>query len=276
MADFEKDSWLARLAQFLFPAVIVIGLVLFLIDIQASAESAAANVVRALPVGFAFAAGMVASVNPCGFLLLPTYISYQLGLSKEDVEQPGWPSRLGRALSFGLMATLGFVVVSGAAGLVIAAGGQWLIRVFPYAGLVVGGVMILLGGWLIVGGGQISVLAASRLSINPERSMLNTFLFGIVYAVGSLSCTLPIFLAVVGSGLATQGLGNSLLQFISYALGMGLVLIAVALASALLRSTFITWLRRAVPYIERASAMFLIGAGVYLLYYWIFFADAIL
>ena len=274
--NLEDESWQLRLASFLLPALVVAALILLLIQVQASAESAAADLVRVLPVGFAFAAGIVASVNPCGFLMLPTYISYQLGLDKEEEAQPRLAKRLARALGFGLVATLGFIVVSGAAGAVIAAGGQWLIRVFPYAGVVVGTIMIIIGGWLVLGGGEISILAASRLTISPERNLRNVFLFGVAYAVGSLSCTLPIFLVVVGSGLATQGLGASFLQFISYALGMGVVLMAAALASALLRSTFMKWLRRAMPYVERVSAMFLIGAGAYLLYYWIFFADAIL
>ena len=31
-----------------------------------------------LPLGFAFAAGMVATVNPCGFVMLPTFLTVYL------------------------------------------------------------------------------------------------------------------------------------------------------------------------------------------------------
>ena len=106
-------------------------------------------------------------------------------------------------------------------------------------------------------------------------AIMPRFAFGTVYAAGSLSCTLPIFLVVVGSSFASQGFLDSLGQFIGYALGMGLILIVVMVGTALFRGTVLRWLKRAIPYVHRASAMFLIGAGAYLLYYWIFFADAI-
>ena len=50
---------------------------------------------------------------------------------------------------------------------------------------------------------------------------------------GSLSCTLPIFLVVVGSSLGSQGLLTSFVQFIGYGLGMGTILIAVTIGAAL-------------------------------------------
>jgi cytochrome c biogenesis protein CcdA len=134
--------------------------------------------------------------------------------------------------------------------------------------------MVGLGIWLLVTHAYLGISAASRLTISPQRNFWNVFLFGIVYALGSLSCTLPIFLVVVGSGLATRGLWASFGQFISYALGMGLILILVTVGSALFRGTVAKWLKGAIPYIHRISAMFLIGAGAYLVYYWLFFADS--
>ena len=32
------------------------------------------------PLGLAFAAGLVATINPCGFAMLPAYLSFFLGL----------------------------------------------------------------------------------------------------------------------------------------------------------------------------------------------------
>lgn len=266
----------SKLISLLLPAAVVLVLVVLLIQIQASAEAAAANLVNLLPIGFAFAAGMVASVNPCGFLLLPTYLTYQLGLNETGYEDRSNWSKLGNALLLGLIATLGFVAVLSVAGVIIAAGGRWLINIFPYAGLAIGIAMVGLGAWLIFGEIDLSILAASRLTVSQERSSRNVFLFGIVYAVGSLSCTLPIFLVVIGSGLGASSFAASIGSFVSYALGMGVVLIAATIASALLRNSFIKRLRQFIPHVQTASAMFLVGAGVYLVYYWVFFADAIL
>ena len=43
-------------------------------------------------LALAFSAGMVATVNPCGFALLPAYLSYFLGL--EDASQSHGRSRV--------------------------------------------------------------------------------------------------------------------------------------------------------------------------------------
>jgi hypothetical protein len=96
--------------------------------------------------------------------------------------------------------------------------------------------MVGLGVWLLVTRRSIGIMAASRLSITPQRNLHNVFLFGIGYAVGSLSCTLPVFLVVVGSTLATQGVLSSFSQFIAYSLGMGTILVAVTVGAALFRS----------------------------------------
>jgi cytochrome c biogenesis protein CcdA len=53
-----------------------------------------ANLTELLPVGYAFAAGMVASVNPCGFFMLPSYGA----LASLDI---GVHQQRGRARKFG-------------------------------------------------------------------------------------------------------------------------------------------------------------------------------
>jgi len=175
----------------------------------------------------------------------------------------------------GAVATSGFILVTGFVGAIIAAGGQWLIAVFPYAGLVIGGAMILLSIWLLATHRSIGIMAASRLTISPKRNLDNIFIFRIVYAEKSLSYTLPIFLIIVGSSLATQEFLSSFSQFLSYRLGIGVILILAMVGTALFQGIVLRWIKAAIPYVSRASAMFLIGAGGYLLYYWIFFADAI-
>ena len=249
----------------------MIGLIVLLLNIRDSAETFMANLAVLLPVGYAFGAGMVASVNPCGFFLLPSYISYHLGTDEEDFYQTSIGKRMLKALLLGSVATAGFVVIFAITGSLISVGGQWLIKVFPFAGVAIGAVMALLGLWLLVTRRTLGIMAASRVTISRERNLGNVFLFGIVYATGSLSCTLPIFLVVVGGSLASQGLVTSLGQFISYALGMGTILIAVTIGSALFQGSVAKWLKGAMPHVHRASAMFLVAAGAYLIYYWVFF-----
>jgi len=261
---------LALIASFVLPAVVVVGILLLLLSLRDGAEAAMDNLANLLPVGYAFGAGMVASVNPCGFFLLPSYISYHLGTEATDFHETSTAGRVFKALLLGGVATVGFVVVFAVVGGLISAGGRWLITVFPYAGLAIGGAMVILGLWLLVTRRTIGIMAASRVTVTPRRNLWNVFLFGIVYAVGSLSCTLPIFLVVVGSALAGQSLLTGFGEFVSYALGMGAILITVTLGAALFRGAVARWLRGAIPYVHRASALFLLGAGIYLIYYWLF------
>jgi cytochrome c-type biogenesis protein len=264
---------LALLMSFGIPVLVVVGFLFLLISFRDGAEAAMSSFANLLPVGYAFAAGMVASVNPCGFFMLPSYISYHLGTEEAGFYEAHVANRLGKAFLLGGMATFGFIVVFAAVGAIIATGGYWLVTGFPYAGVAIGVAMVGLGLWLLVTRRSIGIMAARRLSITPQRNLRNVFLFGIGYAVGSLSCTLPVFLVVVGSALATRGFLSSFSQFIAYSLGMGTILVAVTLGAALFQGTVAHWLRAAVPYVHRMSALFLLGAGTYLIYYWVFYAD---
>jgi cytochrome c biogenesis protein CcdA len=270
----EKNRW-AVAASFVLPAAIVAGFLFLMILLRDSVEASVANVAGLLPVGWAFAAGMVASVNPCGFLMLPTYVSYHLGTLEDGYYEQPVVRRGLNALALGLVATAGFLVILAAVGIVIAAGGQWLISVFPYAGLAIGAAMAGLGLWLLITHRTLGIMAASRVTVSPQRNLRNVFVFGIAYATGSLSCTLPIFLVVVGSSLGSQDLMTSFVQFIGYGLGMGAILIAVTVGAALFRGAVAKGLRAAMPYVHRISALFLVGAGAYLVYYWMFIAGAL-
>ena len=254
------------------PAAGVAALIGLLIVVQAGTEARVASVAGILPIGFAMAAGLVASVNPCGFFMLPPYIAYQLGTEEADYEFTGAGRRAARAFSVGGMATLGFVLIFLAVGAVVSAGADWLGRVFPFAGFTVGVVMLLFGLYLLITHRYVGILAASRVTVTPRRNLGNAFVFGLGYAVGSLACTLPIFLVVVGTAIAADGFLASLAQFVAYAVGMGLVVIAVTVGAALFRDAVARWLRCALPHVHRVSSFFLVGAGGYLVWYWVFFA----
>lgn len=258
----------------LLPALVVIGLLALLIAIRNRAEGTVADLATLIPLGWAFAAGIVASVNPCGFFMLPAYLSYQLGA--RGALESSRAHRVSRALGLGVVATLGFLLILAAVGLVIASGGQWLIRTFPYAGVTIGAALTLLGLWMLRSGRTIGLLAASRAHVVPQRSVRNVFLFGIAYAAGSLSCTLPVFLLVVGTSLTSERLLASFSQFISFGLGMGTILMVVTIGTALFHDVLTGFVRAIVPHVHRLSALFLIGAGLYLVYHWVWLSGSIL
>jgi cytochrome c-type biogenesis protein len=224
-----------------------------------------------LPFGFAFGAGMVAAVNPCGFAMLPAYLSLYLGAEEEDFEKRSAATRLLRALLVGAIVSLGFVLLFGIAGLVISAGGAAILGAMPVLGILIGAALVLLGLWMLAGRSLYAGAFerfADHVGDPKDVSLRGFFLFGLAYGVGSLSCTLPVFLMVLGTGIASGGLLSGAGQFLSLSLGMASVLVALTLALALFKQGLLKWLRKAVPYVRLASAALLVLAGAYVIYYW--------
>ncbi len=224
-----------------------------------------------VPIVFAFSAGIVAAFNPCGAAMLPAYIGYQMsGLS--DTEDP--LIIVGNGIFLGLMVTAGFITFSLLAGIIITIGGDYIFKIFPFAGLAVGISITALGFWLMLTGSHFTILVATRFGIGEKRGPLGVFLFGIVYAVSSLGCAFPIFLAAVGI-LSGHNIGNvafveSLIRFVSYGLGMGLVLTTVTLGVVFFRDLVSKTIRKIIPYVGLAGNLFLVFSGLYLTWYWIF------
>ena len=226
----------------------------------------------ALPFGLAFAAGMVAAVNPCAFAMLPAYLSLYLGTEESGFSERSAPSRALRALVVGCVVSLGFVVLFGLAGAVISAGGTALIEVMPVLGVLVGEALVGLGVWILLAGRAPYAAAFGRLAArlgDPRKiGIRGFFVFGLAYGAASLGCTLPAFLTVVGSGIATGGEVPGAVRFLDYGLGMASVLVALTVALAFFKEGLLKWLRGALPYVQSASAVLLILAGAYVIFYW--------
>jgi cytochrome c biogenesis protein CcdA len=136
----------------------------------------------------------------------------------------------------------------------------------------VGILLVMAGGWLIGGGRLYTGLAARAASHIGEPSQIGIkgyFLFGISYGTASLSCTLPIFLAVLGVNIAGVSLWISVGQFFLYALGMGVVIMGLTLGMAFFKGTMVNGLRKALPYIQPIGATLMVIAGVYIIFYWL-------
>ncbi len=241
-------------------------------ELQALLTGWLTELAAVLPFGFAFGVGMVAAVNPCGFAMLPAYLSLYLGAYEEDFGKRSSMSRLLRALLVGVVVSSGFVLLFGLAGLIISAGGSALLGVMPALGIVIGGVLVLMGLWMLAGrtlhAGAFERFAG-RVGDPRNVSVPGFFLFGLAYGAASLSCTLPAFLAVVGSSLASGGVLAGAGRFFGFGLGMAAVLVTLTLALAFFKQGLVKWLRRAVPYVRLASAILLVLAGAYVIFYWL-------
>jgi cytochrome c-type biogenesis protein len=211
------------------------------------------------PLALAFAAGLVATVNPCGFAMLPAYLSYFLGLD----EPGGGRATVGRALVIGLVVSAGFLLVFGVVGALVTLGLRWVITLIPWAALLIGAGLVLLGLAMLAGYQPVARLPKVRGGAHSS-----VFVFGVAYAVASLSCTFPVFLTVVAGSLTRLDFLSGLVTFLVYGLGMSLVLVSVTLAMAMGRRSLVGWLRRSARYLNRVAGAILVVAGAYIVFFW--------
>ena len=188
------------------------------------------------------------------------------------------PEQVFRALVVTFVVTVGFVLLFGVVGLVISAGGRLIISVVPWLALGIGVALAVLGV-AILRGYHLSATFADRIAErmgNPANvSMKGFFVFGVAYATASLSCTLPIFLTVIGGSLAVTGFLASAVQFVSYGLGMGLIILLLTVSIAIFKGAVVSKIQPILPHVERVSAVLLLVAGTYIVYYWLFKGDLI-
>jgi cytochrome c-type biogenesis protein len=219
-----------------------------------------------VPVAFAFAAGLVATVNPCGFAMLPAYLSYFVGLDDERVG--GWGTSVARGLSVGAVVSAGFLVVFGVSGALVNAGFRSIIDLVPWAALVIGVVLTTLGVAMLGFGVQLDAALPHLERGGSNRGYRSMFLFGVSYAVASLSCALPVFLAVTGAASATPTFLAGVLTYVAYGVGMAMLLMVLTLALSVAKGAVVRRLRRLLPHVGRLSGAILVLSGAYITVYW--------
>jgi cytochrome c-type biogenesis protein len=220
------------------------------------------------PLALAFTAGMVATVNPCGFAMLPAYLTFFLGLEGGAADEDA-RAGVARALAVGAVVTLGFVAVFTTIGALIShlslAVDEW----FPWMTIVVGVAVFALGVALLFGF-ELRLALPHLERGGRERTLPSMFVFGVSYAVASLSCTLPVFLSVVAGTFSRSNAASGIAMYVFFALGMGLVLTVLTLALALARQSLIHRLRSVLPLVNRISGVLLVVAGAYFTWYGIY------
>lgn len=207
---------------------------------------------------YAFTAGAVAAVNPCGWAMLPAWFARRL-------DDAGDSMPVIAALRAGVLATAGFILIFGLAGAALALGAVWLGPLMPVAGFGVGIVLAAVG---------IRELAGLRWSALPGGETCRTvsdrhgsLVFGVGYGLLSLSCTLPIFFAALGVALTGTPVDLAL-SLLVYALGMGTVLSTLGVVAATTGISLGGLSPRAHAVLRKTGAALLLAAAGYVIFYW--------
>ena len=217
------------------------------------------------PIGLALAAGGLATVNPCGFAMLPAFLSLYVGADEDQL--PRAFNRTMQGVMTGLLVASGVLLVFGLVGLPIIYGATQVVRAIPWAGTGLGVALIVVGIATILGR-PMYIPLANPIRPGRQRQPKTMFVFGVGYGIASLGCTLPVFLAVIGASLATQNTASSLSVLAAYGLGMAVMLVLLSIGAALLRDGLAKAMRRLMPHMSRITGTVLTVAGLYLTYYW--------
>lgn len=211
-----------------------------------------------------FAAGLLAAINPCGFVLLPTYLMYFLGIQGRPGSQR---ANVSRALVVSAALSVGFLTVFLIVGSISRLFTNWINANAKYAALVIGIALVILGVAMLFGY-RLPFTTPKLEAGSKDRTVWSMFVFGVAYAVASIGCTIGPFTATVLGTITTDGFAKGLVAVLLYALAMSLVVTGLTVSLALAQSGVLRVLRGSMKYVEMASAVVMVLAGLYLSWYW--------
>ncbi|QNE45891.1 hypothetical protein F1C58_02510 [Glaciihabitans sp. INWT7] len=212
---------------------------------------------------YAFTLGLIAAVNPCGFPLLPGYLAM---FARRDLRTaPG--HRAAAALIAGGGVTLGFIAVFATVGLLASVAAQWIIATAPWFMIGFGAALAVFG----VAGlwGRHPRISLPAVRFRSGTGVVSMAGFGVAYAVGSLTCAFPLFLAGVSGTFARLGLLPGIATFVAYGLGMGTLVTGLSLITVRAGGGISRRLRRASRLVPIVANILEATVGLYLVFYWV-------
>jgi cytochrome c biogenesis protein CcdA len=216
-------------------------------------------------LSLSFTTGLIAAVNPCGFVLLPTYLIYFLGM--ENLRPGAERASIPRALKVSLAVSGGFLSVFIVIGTVTKLSTSWFLNNAEWISLPIGVALVALGIAMLFG--YRLPFTTPKLDIGQrDRTVRSMYVFGLAYAVASIGCTIGPFLGTVLGSFSTRGLRTGVAAIALYGLGMALVVTGLTVTLAFANTALLRALRRGMDWFEQAAGVLLILTGVYLCWYW--------
>ena len=223
-------------------------------------------------LAISFTAGLLAAINPCGFVLLPTYLVYFLGM--ENLRPGAERASVLRALKVSIAVSAGFMTIFVVIGAATKLSTNWLVEKAQWLSLAIGVGLVALGIAMLFG--YRLPFTTPKLDVGErDRSVRSMYVFGIAYAVASMGCTIPTFTGVVLGSFSTKGLATGIAAIALYGIGMALVVTGLTVTLAFANTALLKVLRRGMAWFEQFAGVLLILTGMYLCWYWYsFITDA--
>lgn len=218
---------------------------------------------------------MLAAVNPCGFVLLPAYLLYFLGLDNLGGDNSGDNSTgdkasrrapLARALGVSGAVSAGFIAVFIVVGTISRLFTQWIELNAKYAGFAIG-IALLVMGVAMLGGWKPS-FATPSIGAGKDRTFVAMFGFGVAYAVASIGCTIGFLTTAIFGSIGVNGFLSGVISIVLYGVGMALLVSTLTVTLAFAKGGLLRALRGSLRYFDRIAAGFIVATGLYLSWYW--------
>jgi cytochrome c biogenesis protein CcdA len=206
-----------------------------------------------------FAAGVFATFNPCGFAMLPAYMTMLISSQRES---ESLPKLVGKALQFAALMTLGIVTIFALFAVVIFPISTSIQAYLPIATITIG-VLLIAVGVATLSGRSPYLKKLWSPNTAPSTRLKSLYLYGVTFALGSISCTIGPLLAATSKALELTFL-ESLRIYLIYATGIS-VTIAILALIALFSQKTLSKIRNSMKIIEIASSAFLVLVGLYLI-----------
>ncbi|SHG51353.1 cytochrome c-type biogenesis protein [Salegentibacter echinorum] len=214
-------------------------------------------------IGFSFLQGVLAFLAPCAVALLPGYILAFISRNPESGSKVS--TRLARGFKLASLSILGILLIYSIAGAMIVMAGQFLKDYMKWITVVMGAILILLGILMLLG--KSISFSFNIQNSNPKTEAIEAFIFGIGYAIGALGCLFPLFLIVATQAMAAETIWEGSSYILAYFSGISIMMILTILLAIFAKNLLLQNLRKILPYMEKITAVLLVFAGVYVIYY---------
>jgi cytochrome c biogenesis protein CcdA len=206
--------------------------------------------------GLAFTAGILAVLSPCALPLLPSYVVYYLNQKTR--------ASILNVFLFSFLMMIGFLSVFTLIGLFPSIAISFLEVNSKIMQSFIGILLIFVG--LLYGFTDLFNYIP-RLSVTPSKSsgLISYFIYGVGYALASMSCSLPVFLLILGRSI-TANLIENVFLLIFYGLGVGSILFFLTIAVYFSKDLLLSKILDSLPLIRKISAIILILSGFSMLY----------
>lgn len=184
-----------------------------------------------ISLGVAFLAGLVTFLSPCILPIVPSYLSYVVGISAAELKQTNQSSRW-TVVWYACLFVLGFITVFMVLGLITGTVGGWL-ALYKTKLQVVGGAVLMLFGLYLLEVFKFPWLYKQVKLTTPHRisrwQSLNAMVIGMTFGLSWTPCVGPVLASILFLATFSGGSTQGVLLLFMFALGLAVPFLVIAL-----------------------------------------------